>query len=79
MSAGTELSRKHSEDIRVSIRENLSPKHLPSQIIQVPDIPYTINGKKTEIAVRKVLLGEDLDNIESLSNPECLKNFKIDD
>jgi len=77
-SLGKELESEHLENIRTSIKENLSPKHLPSKIVQVSDIPYTVNGKKTEIAVRKTLLGESLDNIDSLSNPECLKDFKID-
>ena len=61
--------------IRDVIKHNLSPKHLPSRVIEVSDIPYTINGKKTEIAVKKIIDGDPVDNIDSIANSECLKQF----
>ena len=61
------------------IKKMCSPKHVPSHTFQVKDIPYTLNGKKVEIAVKNILMGRDPDNYSSLSNPESLeyyKNFK---
>ena len=59
----------------MSIKNNLSPKHLPSDIIQVQDIPYTLNGKKVEIAVKNIIDGKVVENIDSISNPECLDEY----
>ena len=75
MLKGVEINAKYLEQIQLAIKQNLSPKHIPSKIIQVSDIPYTINGKKTEIAVKKTLAGEQIDNLDSITNPECLKEF----
>jgi Acyl-coenzyme A synthetases/AMP-(fatty) acid liga ses len=49
---------------------------VPSIIIQVPDIPYTINGKKVEIAIKKIIHGQPIGNKDALANPECLEHFK---
>ena len=73
------ISGLQLREIEKVIKENLSPKHLPSKILQVLDIPYTINGKKTEIAVKKMILGEEVDNLQSIKNPECLKQFSEGD
>ena len=48
---------------------------MPYKIIQIEDIPYTINGKKVELAVKNIVEGKNVDNIDSLSNPESL-NFE---
>ena len=61
--------------IKHSIKKNLSPKHIPSNIFSVSDIPYTINGKKVEIAIRNIVNGEDVKNIDSISNSECLAEY----
>ncbi len=61
--------------IKSSIRNNCSPRHVPSIIKQVPDVPYTINGKKVEIAVKKIIHGYDVSNKDALANPECLDFF----
>ena len=53
-----------------------SPRHVPAQIFQVPDIPRTRSGKITEIAIRDVIHGRDIENIEALANPEALDFFK---
>ena len=62
--------------IRTVIRENASPRHVPAKVIQVQDIPRTKNGKITEVAVRKVVHGESIDNLEALDNPEALKLYQ---
>ena len=57
-----------------------SPKHLLGiqnlSILEAKDIPYTINGKKVEIAVKKVINGENVENKDALKNPEALDLFK---
>jgi acetoacetyl-CoA synthetase len=58
------------------IREHLSPRHVPAMVIEVPEIPYTVNNKKVEIAVRKVVAGEEVTNKEALANPHALEYYK---
>ncbi|MDP3705495.1 MAG: acetoacetate--CoA ligase [Legionellaceae bacterium] len=62
--------------IRQTIRNNASPRHVPSVILQVADIPRTINGKLVEIAVRQTVHGESVRNLDSLANPESLAYFR---
>lgn len=62
--------------IRQQIRENASPLHVPKIIIPVTDIPRTISGKITEIAVRDVIHGRPVKNTEALANPEALALFR---
>jgi len=59
-----------------SIRKNCTPRHVPSIVKSVEDIPYTISGKKVELAVKKVLHGEEVTNKDALANPEALDCFK---
>jgi acetoacetyl-CoA synthetase len=61
--------------IRKQIRENTSPLHVPAKIIQVADIPRTISGKISELAVRDVVHGREVSNTEALANPESLQLF----
>jgi acetoacetyl-CoA synthetase len=49
---------------------------VPSIILQCPDVPKTKSGKVVEIAVRMLLNGEEVNNLESIANPECLKYFR---
>ena len=58
------------------IRENASPHHVPKRIIQVADIPRTISGKITELAVREVIHGRPVKNVEALANPEALELYR---
>ena len=58
------------------IRENTTPRHVPAKILAVADIPRTISGKIVELAVRKVIHGETVDNTEALANPEALEHFR---
>ncbi len=69
---GIALDEALQKKIRTIIRNNASPRHVPAKIIQVADIPRTKNGKITEVAVRKVVHGESIDNLEALDNPEAL-------
>ena len=62
--------------IKSKIRKNCSPKHVPSIVLKVPEIPRTKSGKIVELAVRKIINGEEVDNKEAISNPSCLDYFK---
>ena len=62
--------------IKSQVRNGCSPRHVPAKIIQVDDIPRTKSGKITEIAVRDLVHGQTVKNIEALSNPEALEFFK---
>jgi len=64
------------ERIRRVIRDNASPRHVPAKIIAVPDIPRTRSGKITELAVRDVVHGRPVKNVEALANPEALELFR---
>ena len=73
---GLQLDNNLIKLIRAGIRNNCSPRHVPSIIKQIADIPYTINGKKVEIAVKKIIHGLDVKNKDALANPECLEAYK---
>ena len=62
--------------IKSKIRKNCSPKHVPSIIMKVPEIPRPKSGKIVELAVRKIINGEEINNKEAISNPDCLDYFK---
>jgi len=62
--------------IKTSIREACSPRHVPAKVIQVAEIPYTINMKKVELAVRNVIHGEPVTNRDALANPNCLTQYE---
>jgi acetoacetyl-CoA synthetase len=76
LAEGIELTEKLREKIRWGIRENVSPRHVPAKIIAVADIPYTINMKKVELAVRHVIHGEPVRNREALANPDALELYR---
>ena len=71
-----ELDDEKIKSIKTRIRKNCSPKHVPSIIIKVPEIPRTKSGKIVELAVRKVIHGETINNKEAIANPEALKYFE---
>lgn len=64
------------QKIKQNIRSNCTPRHVPAIIKVVQDIPYTINGKKVELAVKKIIHGEEVTNKDALANPETLNYFK---
>jgi acetoacetyl-CoA synthetase len=75
---GVELDEDLKNTIKESIKENTSPRHVPNEIFAVSDIPKTLNGKKLEVPVKKILSGtppEKAASKESLSNPESLDRF----
>ena len=69
---GHVLTEELGSRIRTTLRENASPRHIPAKIIQVPDIPYTLNMKKVEGAVTNVVHGRPVLNRDALHNPQCL-------
>ena len=73
---GLNLNTEIKNKIKHAIRINCSPRHVPEKIIKVKEIPYTINGKKVEIAVKKIIEGEKVNNIESLANPKVLEYYE---
>ncbi|CAG8753485.1 18454_t:CDS:2, partial [Acaulospora morrowiae] len=56
--------------IKKQIREQLSPRHVPAFILPIADIPYTINGKKIETIVKRIISGEAITPSETIANPE---------
>lgn len=62
--------------IKIKIRACLSSRHVPSLIIQIKDIPYTVNGKKVEVPVRKIIEGANIAASSSLANPKSLDFFR---
>jgi acetoacetyl-CoA synthetase len=69
---GEALTDTLKNKIRDTIRNLASPRHVPAKIIAVPGIPYTLNMKKVEIAVKKAIDGKPVLNKDALSNPEIL-------
>ncbi len=75
MAPGYELTPWIEDRIRQAIRTNASPRHVPAKIIPVKDIPYTLNMKKVELAVKKIINNQPVLNRDALSNPEALDYF----
>jgi acetoacetyl-CoA synthetase len=73
---GITLNDTLRERIRQKIRVGASPRHVPAKILQVSDIPRTRSGKITELAVRDVVHGHSVKNVEALANPEALAQFR---
>ena len=76
MNEDESLSNELIAEVKTAIRTNCSPRHVPAIILQTNDIPYTINGKKVEIAVKNIIQGEDVTNKDALANPESLELYK---
>jgi acetoacetyl-CoA synthetase len=76
MKQGLTLTAALEDRIKKAIRENATGRHVPAKIIQIGDIPYTINMKKVELAVKKVICGEAVENKDALANPESLELYK---
>jgi acetoacetyl-CoA synthetase len=73
---GVQLGDELVTAIKRRVRENTTPRHVPAKIVQVHDIPRTKSGKIVELAVRDVVHGRAVKNIEALANPEALEHFK---
>ncbi|MFZ0497659.1 MAG: acetoacetate--CoA ligase [Steroidobacteraceae bacterium] len=73
---GIELDTALKRRIRDVIRAHTTPRHVPAKILAVPDIPRTLSGKLTELAVRNVIHGRPVENADALANPEALEHFR---
>jgi acetoacetyl-CoA synthetase len=73
---GVALDDALRERIKRAIRDNTTPRHVPAKILQVPDIPRTISGKITEIAVRDLVHGRPVKNTDALANPQALEHYR---
>lgn len=75
LAEGVRMTEELQRAIRKSLREKASPRHVPAKIIEVPDIPYTMNMKKVESAVTALVQGRPVVNRDALANPESLDHF----
>ncbi len=75
MASGHRLSEDLKEKIKRTLRTDASPKHVPTVILEVPDIPYTLNMKKVETAVANIVNNRPVTNRDALANPESLNFF----
>jgi acetoacetyl-CoA synthetase len=73
---GVTLDKALEDRIKRQIRENCTPRHVPARIVQVDDIPRTLSGKITELAVRDVIHGRKVTNTEALANPAALDLYR---
>jgi acetoacetyl-CoA synthetase len=73
---GKSLDADLVKRIKDTIRSNTTPRHVPSVILQVADIPRTKSNKIVELAVRAVVHGQPVKNVEALANPEALEHFR---
>ena len=76
MKEGHTLNKPVENMVKQMIKKTCSPRHVPAVVLETNEIPYTINGKKVEIAVKKVIEGNAVDNTASLQNPEVLDFYK---
>ncbi len=76
LKSGHTLDEGLIKEIKTRIRTGASPRHMPAKVIQVADIPRTKSGKITELAVRDVVMGRKVKNVEALANPEALEMYK---
>jgi acetoacetyl-CoA synthetase len=73
---GLTLDDALRDRIKKQIRDNTTPRHVPAKILQVSDIPRTISGKITELAVRETIHGRPVKNTDALANPQALEQFR---
>tara|TARA_Y100000590_G_scaffold439166_1_gene562822 strand:+ start:1974 stop:3575 length:1602 start_codon:yes stop_codon:yes gene_type:complete len=76
MNKNCSLNNKLKNQINNKIKKLLSTKHVPKKIIKVMDIPKTKSGKVMELVIKQIINGKKIDNIESLTNPECIAEYK---
>ena len=76
LNKGYNLNEEIKNKIKKTIRVNVSPRHVPSKIISIKEIPKTKNGKLVELAVKQTVEGSTIKNLEALVNPDSLKQFK---
>jgi len=76
LAQGFQFEESLVKRLQATIRSNLSARHVPSMILPIDDIPYTVNGKKVEVAVKKILANQPVKNQGALANPECLDLYR---
>jgi acetoacetyl-CoA synthetase len=76
MAEGNDLTDDLKNRIKGILRKNASPRHVPAKIIETPAVPYTLNMKKVELAVKKVIEGQTVLNKDALGNPESLDFYE---
>ncbi len=76
LAQGCELDDELKKRIKSVIGTNASPRHVPAKIIEVPDVPYTLNMKKVELAVKKTIHDQPVNNKDALRNPEALDFYE---
>jgi len=76
MEPGRSFSTDLVARVKKAIRDDLSPRHVPAIITECPDIPYTVNGKKIEVAVKNVVCGRPVIASNTVANPGSLDWFK---
>jgi len=76
MKEGHAFDHKLKKAIEARIRQDLSPRHVPKFIYETQDIPMTVNGKKTELPVRKIVSGQKITPSSTIVNPGCLKWYE---
>ncbi len=75
---GVTLDDDLKQQIRQKLRQDVSPRHVPDDIIAIEQVPYTLSGKKMEVPIRKILLGQDVEkaaNLGAMRNPEAIQFF----
>ncbi|MBS3754605.1 MAG: acetoacetate--CoA ligase [Desulfobacterales bacterium] len=75
MTGGYRLTDEIRQQIKKTLRENASPRHVPAKILEVPDLPYTLNMKKVELAVKNIIENKPVTNRDALSNPDVLDSY----
>ncbi len=75
LTPGSQLDQALAGRIRATIRQGLTPRHVPKEIHAVRDIPYTRSGKKVEVAVTQAVHGEPVTNLSAMANPEAMDEF----
>lgn len=75
MAKGHTFTRQLLNSIKQAIRQSLSARHVPKYLLEAPDIPVTINGKKVETAIKQVLSGKDVPPSNTVANPEMIAYF----
>lgn len=76
LAEGCNLTGELQDKIRKTLRTKASPRHVPARIIEVPDIPYTLNMKKVESAVTNIIRGLPVTNRDAMSNPQSLDYYE---
>ena len=76
LNQGYKINDEIKDKIKKAIKSKTSPRHVPSKIISILDIPKTKNGKLVELAVKQTVEGEKIKNLEALANPDSLKQFR---